>query len=136
MTIRFDKRPLTALALYLDQNRQILGVFTIPFSKRLEELEAVALGVDDDLDGDTVHRRRLEGVLSWVVSTRRKLKAGRRRKLERRARGGGQRVSEGVEGERTGKGKGGDDIGGSDEGVGGGVGVVTSGKVAVVRGND
>ena len=74
-TLDREKKPLTALALYLDQNGQILGVLTIPLSKRPEELEAVALGVDDDLNRDTVLRGRLEGVLSWVVPTRRELKA-------------------------------------------------------------
>lgn len=133
---RSKKRPLTALALDLDQDGQVLGVLAIPLFKRLEELETVARGVNQDLNGETVLGGRLEGILSWVVPTRRELMAGRRRKLERSARGGGERVREGVEGERAGKGEGGDDIGGSDKGVGGGVGVVASGKVAVVRGND
>jgi len=84
------KRPLTALALDLDQDGQVLGVLAIPLFKGLEELETVARGVNQDLDRETVLGRRLEGILSWVVPTRRELMAGRRRKLERSARGGGQ----------------------------------------------
>ena len=66
------KKPLTALALDLDQDGQILGVFAIPLFKGLEELETVALGVNHHLDRETI-LRRLEGVLSWVIPTRREL---------------------------------------------------------------
>lgn len=58
------------------------------------------------------------------------------RELERLAVGTSERISDGVEREITSEGHGGDEIGRSDESVGGRVSVVTAGEVTVVGGDD
>ena len=125
-----------ALALGLDEDGEVGGGLAIPRLEGLEELETVRLGVNCDLDGRAVGRRRLEGVLAGVVATGRKLVTRGILKLEGLAISTDERVGDGVEGEGAGKGEGGGDVGGGDEGVGGRVGVVTTGEVAVVRGDD
>lgn len=45
-----------ALALHLDQHRQVLGLLAIPRLEGLQELETVRLGVDGDVDAG---RRRV-----------------------------------------------------------------------------
>ena len=79
-----------ALALNLDQNREVLGVLSIPRSERLQKLETIRLGVNLDLDGDAVLRRGLEGVLSWVIAAGMKLETGGRGEFEGLARGSGE----------------------------------------------
>ena len=54
-------------------------------------------------------------------------------KLERLAIRSNKRVSHRVESQRTSKDHGGDEVGRGDKGVSGWVGIVASGKVAVVR---
>lgn len=125
-----------ALPLHLNQNRQIRRRLSVPWRKRRKELQTVALGVNGDLDGGTVGGRRLEGVLSGVVAPGGKLEAGWVGELEFLAVGALEGVGERVEGQVAGEGKGGDDVRGSDEGVRGGVSVVTASEVTVVRSDD
>lgn len=125
-----------ALALGLDEDREVLGVLSVPRFERLEELETVRLGVDDDVDRGTVGGGSGVGVLTSIVSTGREFLARRVRELELFAVGTLERVGHGVEGEGSTKDHGGDEIGRGDESVGGSVGVVTTGEVSVVRGDD
>ena len=127
---------LTALALNLDEDGEIGGSLTIVGLEGLEELETVGLGIDGDVDGSTVSRGGLEGVLSGVIATRGELETGGILELEGLAISAGESVGNGVEGQVASKGHGGDKVRGSDESVGGGVSIVTTGEVTVVRGDD
>ena len=126
----------TALALDLDQDREISRGLSIPGLEGLEKLEAVARGADSDSNGSTVFGRRLEGVLTRVVSTGRKLVTRGVRELERFAISAGEGVGDRVEGEVTGKGHCSHDIGGGNESVRSGVSIVATSEVAVVRSDD
>lgn len=125
-----------ALALHLDQDRKVRRRLAVPWRERRKKLETVALGVNGDLDGGTVGRRRLEGVLSGVVALRGKLVAGWVGELEFLAVGALEGVGERIERQVAGESHGGDDVRGGDEGVRGGVSVVTASEVTVVRGDD
>jgi hypothetical protein len=89
-----------------------------------------------DRDGGTVGGRRLECVLTWVVAARRQFETGRRGKFKGSAGGCWEGVCKWVEGEGTGEGECGDDVGRSDESVSSGVRIVAACKVAVVRSDD
>ncbi len=130
------RRPLTALAEDLDEDRKVRGRLTIPRLEGLEELKTIALGADDDVDAGPVLGRRLEGILTGVVSLRREFVPGGLGELEWLPSGILEGVGQGVEGQVTSKGHGGDDIGGGDEGVRGGVSVISASEVSVVRCND
>jgi hypothetical protein len=64
-----------ALALDLDEDRNIFRGLAIPRLERLQELKTVGFRVDGDLDGSTVGGRSLESVLTGVVATGRELVA-------------------------------------------------------------
>ena len=133
--------------------------------ERLEELQAVGVGVHDDADVGAVGRGGLEGVHAGVEALGGELIAegalhkgdeggdqsgasmttishadslGSVSYLEHdlRAISGHEGVLGGVEGQVTSDGKGGDELGGGDEAVGGGVAVVTGSEVAVEGGHD
>lgn len=125
-----------ALALNLDQNRQISRGLSVPRLEWFKELKTVALGVNSNLDGGTVLRRGLEGVLSGVVATRREFVTGGVVEFESLSVSASESVSEGVESEVTGEGHGSNDLGRSDEGVGSRVSIVTASEVTVVRSDD
>jgi len=120
----------------LDKDGSVNDVLSVPSLERLQKLESVGLRVDSDLDGRSVLRRSLVGVLTSIVSLGGELETSRVGELELLAISALERVGQGVEGQGTGKGHGGDEIGGSDESVGGGVGIVTTGKVSVVGSDD
>lgn len=127
---------LTALAEDLDQDGEVLRFLAVPWLEGLEQLETVGSGADNDVDGSTVLRWGLEGVLAGVVATRRKLVARGIVELEGLAISASERVGQGVEGQVASESHGGDDIGRSDESVSGGVGVVATSEVTVVGGDD
>jgi hypothetical protein len=102
----------------------------------LEKLETVTRGADSDSNGSTVFRGRLEGVLARVVSTGRKLIARGVRELEGFAISADEGVGDGVEGEITSKGHCSHDIGRGNESVRGGVSIVATSEIAVVRSDD
>jgi hypothetical protein len=83
-----------------------------------------------------VFRRRLEGVLARVIAAGWEFETGGIAEFECLTISTLQRVGKRVEGEVAGEGHGSDDIWGSDEGVGGRVGIVTTREVTVVRGDD
>ena len=124
-----------ALALGLDEDREI-GWCTIPDFEGLKKLETVTLGVNSDADAGTVLGGRLEGVLARVIATRWELIARRSLELEGLAIGTDERVSQGVEAELAGERQSGGNVRGRDEGMGGGVSVVTTSEVTVVRSDD
>lgn len=133
---RHGNRPLTALALDFDQDRKVSGSLAIPRLEGLEKLKTVAGGVDSDGNSSTVFGGRLEGVLTRVVATRRKLVARRVRELEGFAVSAGESVGNGIEGEVTSKGHCSHDVGGGDESVRSRVSIVATSEVAVVRSDD
>lgn len=142
-----------ALALGLDEDGGVNNVLAVPggeavavskgndkksekSNSRLEDLKTVRGGGDLDLNLGAVGRRGLESLLSLVVALNGELLALGSLELELLAVGTLDGVGEGVEGERTTEDHGGDHVGGGDEGVGSGVGVVASGEVTVVRRDD
>lgn len=127
---------LTALALNLDENREVGGSLAIPRGEGLQELETVTLGVNGNLDARTVLRRRLEGVLAGVVTLGRELITGGVGEFKCLAVRSSQSVRERVEAEVTSKGHGSDDVGRSDEGVRSRIRIITASEVTVVGSDD
>ena len=125
-----------ALALGLDQDGRVNNVLAVPCLERLEELKTVRRGRNGNADGRAVGRGRLESVFTGIVALGRELETLGLAELEVFAVGVLQSVGQGIESEVTGKDHGGDQVGRGDKGVGGGVGIVTSSKVTVVRGDD
>ena len=125
------------LAVALDKNWEVLSILSVPGLERLEELETVAGWRDGNADAATLSRWCLVGVLSWVeASAGWKPVSGRRLEEELLAIRTDKLVGERVEVKASGDGHGDDEIGGSDEGVGSGVGIVTSSEVTVVGRED
>lgn len=127
---------LTALALDLDQDREIARGLSIPWLEGLKKLETVTRRADSDSNSSTVFGGWLEGVLTRVVSTGRKLIARGVRELEGLAISAGEGISDRVEGEVASKSHCGHDVGGGDESVCGGISVVATSEIAVVRSDD
>lgn len=125
-----------ALALDLNEDREVCGGLAIPGLEGLEELKAVGLRINGNLDVGTVFRGRLEGILSRVVAAGRKLMAVGIGELERLAISTNELVGQGIEGQAASEGESSDNVGGSDESVSSGISIVTTGEVAVVRGDD
>jgi hypothetical protein len=84
---------LTALALALDQHRQI------GWLEQLQQLEAITLGIYGNFDACMINQERLEGILTRVISMRRQFLATRVREFERLAVGTLECLCEGAEGE-------------------------------------
>lgn len=125
-----------ALALDLDQDGHILRCLSIPLIKRLQKLQPIRIGIHSDLHAGPVYRRRLEGILTRVITSGRELKSGGWRKLERSTGGCWQRVSERIEREGATERESRDKIGRGNKCVRCRVGVIAAGKVAVVGGDD
>jgi hypothetical protein len=66
--VRWGKGTLTALAVDLDEDREVSGGFSVPRLERRKELEARALRVNGDVDLGAIGRRGLEGILTRVVA--------------------------------------------------------------------
>ena len=124
------------LALALDEDRNASGILAIPGLESLEDLETVTGRGDSDVDSGAIRRRSLVGVTTGVVALSRETLTGGGLKLELLAILVLQGIGERVELEGTGDSHGNNKVGGSDEGVGGGVGVVTASEVTVVGGDD
>lgn len=124
------------LALALDEDGDIGGILAVPGVEGREDLETVRGRGDLDLDRGSILGRSLVGVTSGIVATLRKTSTGGRLELELRTIGSLKLVGHRVEAEVTSNGHSGDNIRRSDEGVGGRVGIVTSGEVTVVRRDD
>jgi hypothetical protein len=118
----------STLALGLDQDGGFDDVLAVPWLEGFQKLKSVRLGVNGDLNGSSVLGRSLESVLSRVIASSGELVTGGVGELELLTIGTFQGVGERVEGQGTGKGHGGNEIGGSDEGVCGGVSVVSACK--------
>ena len=125
-----------ALALDLDEDGEVCGSLAVPSLEGLEELETLRLGVDGHLNSETVLGRGLEGVFAWVVTARGKFVTVGGGELEGLAVSTDERVGDGVEAEVSSKGHRGDNIGGSDERVGGRIGVVTAGEITIIGSDD
>ena len=122
------------LAVALDKNWEVVSILSVPGLERLKELEAVAGGRDGNADRGTLSRWCLVGVLSWVeASALWETVAGGRCEEELLTILADKLVSKRVEVKASGDGHGDDEIGRSDEGMGSGVGIVTSSEVTVVR---
>ena len=86
-------------------------MFAVPFGEWFEELKTVRGRRDLDGNGGTIEGRRLECVLTRVVTARREFEAGRRGEFKGGAGGSWEGVCEWVEGKRTGEGECSDDVG-------------------------
>ena len=124
------------LSLALDEDGKVLSILTIPGREGREELKTVGGGRNGDLDGLAVRRRSLVGVLACVVAVGGQTSTSGLLELELGTIRRGQFVFERVKVQASCDGHGHDKVGRGDEGVGGGVGVITSSKVAVVRRDD
>ena len=118
------------LALGLDEDGHVGGVLAVPSVEGREDLETVRGGGDSDLDGGAVGRRGLVGVLAGVVAALGETGTGGSLELEVLAILVLEGIGQGVEGEGAGNGHGDNEIGGGNEGVSGGVAIVTTGEVA------
>jgi hypothetical protein len=124
------------LSLALDEDGKVLSILTIPGREGREELKTVGGRGDSDGDRCAVLRGSLVSVLAGVVAVGRKSETSRLLELELGTIRRGQFVFERVKVQASCDGHGHDKVGRGDEGVGGGVGVITSSKVAVVRRDD
>jgi hypothetical protein len=103
MTTVFEPRATSrnviscTLALDLDQYREIFGGLAVPRRERLEELKAVTLRANSNIDGDPVHRRCLVCILTGVVATRREFLASGVGELEGFAVRASKSISQRVE---------------------------------------
>ena len=122
-----------ALALNLDQNREIFRRFTVPRQERLEKLEAVALGINSNTDGDPVHRRRLVCILTGVVATGWELLATGIGELERLAVGASKGIGQWVKAKIARESKSSNDVGRSNEGVRSRIRIIATREITVVR---
>lgn len=125
-----------ALALGLDKNTSFNNVLAVPRLEGLQELKSVRSRADGNRDGGAVSRRSLERVLSGVVALGRELKARGVREPKLLAVGTLERVGHRVKGEVTSKDHGSDKIRRSNKGMGSRVGIVSTSKVSVVRGDN
>lgn len=124
------------LALSLDENRDVGGVLAVPCLEGLEDLKTIGRGRHGNLDRRPVLGRSLVCVGASVEAVGGKTLAGRGLELELVAVLVLEGVGERVEAEGASNRHGGDQVGGGDEGVGGRVGVVTTGEVTVVGRDD
>ena len=122
-----------ALALDLDQYREIFRGFTVPRQEGPEQLKAVTLGVNSNIDGDPVHRRRLVCVLTGVITARRELLAIGIGELEWLAIGAGKSIGQWVKAKIARESKGSNDIGRSNEGVRSRIRIIATREITVVR---
>lgn len=120
------------LALTLDKDGKVSGILAIPGLESGQELETVTLGRDSDVDGLTVRGRSLVGVTAGVVALGRETLTSGSFEHELLAVLVLEGVGKRVELEGTGNGHGNDKVRGGNEGVGGGVSIVTTGEVTVV----
>jgi len=97
-------------ALGLDKNRGIDNVLAVPRLERLEQLKTVRCFANSNLDGGSIARRCLEGVLARIVAFARELVTGRLGEFELLAIGALQTVGQGVEFEVAGKDESGNDL--------------------------
>lgn len=158
-----DRRRGVGRRPHLDENRHVLQITAAPPVEGLQQLQAVALGVDVHLEAAAIGRRVLVGVLAGVEVFDGELVAVGGIQLELLATGGRQEVGLRVELERSSDGERGDDLKerrrrrrssgrtqtrqqdaaaaeahlrGGDEGVRGRVGVVPGREVSVEGSDD
>ncbi|QBM90361.1 hypothetical protein METSCH_E06100 [Metschnikowia aff. pulcherrima] len=117
----------------LDQDRQSLGVLTVPWLERSQTLQSVGSWGDDDVHRSSVGRRSLVRVLTLVVTVRWQTDTNWLGQLEFLALRVLQGVSDRVEAQVTRDGVSSDHVWRSDESVGGWVTVVSRSKVSVER---
>ena len=122
----------SGLALCLDENWQIGGIFSVPCLEWFEHLKAVRAWRDLNLNLVTVLWWCLIGVLSRVVSAGWQSFPSRFLELEILPILILEGVSQGVEVQGAGKRHGDDQIRRRDEGMCGGVGIIAASEVTVV----
>ena len=118
------------LALGLDEDGAVDSVLAVPGLEGREDLETVGGRGDLDADGGTVLGGGLVGVLASIVTLGRETIAGGGSEHELVAVLVLELVGHGVEAKGASNGHGDDEIGGSDEGVGGGVALRKAGQLA------
>lgn len=96
-------------------------------------MEAVTLGVNSNIDGDPVHRRRLICILTGVVTTRWELLAIGIVELERLAIGASKSVGQWVEAKIARESKGRNDVRRGNERMRSRIRIIATRKITVVR---
>ncbi len=124
------------LALTLDQDWDVSGILAVPLLESGKELQAVTAGRDGNADAAAISRGGLVGVTAGVVTPVGKTVTGGGLELELLAILVLEGVGKRVEVEGTSNAQGNNKVGRRDEGVGGRVGVVTTGEVTVVGRDD
>lgn len=119
------------LAVALDEDRNVVGILTVPGLEGGEDLETIGGGGDVDVDAGTVLGGSLVSIVTGVVATLGKTLAGGRREHELVAVLVLELIGEGVEVKRASNGQGDDHVGRGDERVSGGVTVVSASEVSV-----
>lgn len=124
------------LSLALDEDGKVLSILTIPGREGREELKTVGGRGDSDGDRCAVLRGSLVSVLAGVVAVGRKSETSRLLELELLTVGVQKMVLQRIEVKTSCDGHGHDKVGGGNEGVSSGVGIVTSSEVTVVGRDD
>ena len=96
-------------------------------------MEAVTLGVNSNIDGDPVHRRRLVCILTWVVTTGWELLAIGIGELKWLAVGASKSISQWVKAKIARESKGRNDVGRGNEGVRSRIRIIATSEITVVR---
>ena len=125
-----------ALALRLDEDRQVGDVLTVPCREWSQQLESVAGRRHGDLHAAAVRRRCLERLFTGIEAVGRQLLARSDGEADLLAGIVGERVVGRVEVEATGNGQGHHRLGRGDEGMRGRIAVVALREVPVVAGDD
>lgn len=124
------------LALALDQNWDVSSILAVPLLESGKELQTVTAGGDSNVDTAAVSRGGLVGVTARVVALVGKTVTSGGLQLELLAILVLEGVGNRVEVEGTSNAHGNDKVRRCDEGVGGRVGIVTTGEVTVVGRDD
>ena len=96
-------------------------------------MEAVTLGVNSNIDGDPVNRRRLVCILTGVITTRWELLAIGIGELERLAVGASKSVGQWVKAKIARESKGRNDVGRGNKGVRSRIRIIATREITVVR---
>lgn len=122
--------------LCLDQDGEILVILAIPLAERFQELKTIRFRADDDIHSRSILGRSSVRVFTGIKALGRQSLTCRYIEFEFLAIRALEGIGHGIKVECSSKDHGGNEIGGSDKGMGSRVGIVTSSKVSVVGRDD
>src|SRR5207247_6123980 len=114
-----------------EESQEVCEILPIPGRKRFQELQPLAFGIDDELDGTRVRRRRHVSTLSLLESSSGELVPGRRLEPDLLPAIVDEGVAQGIEAQLSTQRQRGHDFRAADEGQRRGHAVVAPGNVAV-----